>query len=417
MSHGGVRVLPPSDRTVRLIGVTALAVGFALVVVMMAEEQLVAAGWSPVELTAPPGRNLEIILLAVAAAFVARRPHRDLVRPVVALSIVIGMYALVALVHGASAGPALGVIAMLIIIVLAPPLPPHRLERLILAVLLVVVVVSVGLYVAGIGNVGSSRRLSVGPLALLPDIGRARGLFTWASDLGIAATLLILVSLRGMARATLRRSMATFAIVMGLVTIVVADALTALLALLVALLFGAIVGRLRAGPFVSASVVTVLLFPFVVALLGRPSLTGRAVLWRRILEESSLGELLLGAGHRAMDGPFGDRVAVEWGPVHAHNAVLDVLVTTGVLGLLAYLVALATMLVLAMRVAPVAGPWAFVGVVLWILNGLTEIHLDRLRPSLMLPLFLVMLLLSQSAALASREVRRPDAALSSERER
>ena len=401
MSHGPIRLRRPTDSTPERIGLAALAVGLVLVVVAMAEEQLVGAGRALDGLTSRPGRNLELVLLAIAVALVARRPERDRVRPIAALIAVTGMYGLVALLDGASAGPALGVIAMFVIIVLTPPLPDGRLDRLMLLVLLVPVVVSIGLYVAGIGNVGSSRRLSVGPLALLPDIGRARGLFTWASDLGIAATLLILVSLRGMARATLHRSVALPAIVVAAVAIVVADALTALLALLVALIVAAAARRLRATQLVSATVVTVLALPFAVALLGRPSLTGRAELWRRILDESSPGDLLLGAGHRAMSGELGDRVALEWGPLHAHNAVLDALVTVGVVGVLAYLVALGMMLALAVRIVPVAGPWPLAGVVLWILNGLTEIHLDRLRPSLMLPMLLVALLLTQAASLRS----------------
>lgn len=417
MSHGPIRLRRPIDPTSERIGIVALAVGLVLVVVMMAEEQLIAAVPLLAELTSRPGRNPELLLLALAAALVARRPEREAVRPVAALIVVVGMYGLVALLDGASAGPALGVIAMLIIILLTPPLSPHLLERLVLAVLLVVVVVSIGLYVADIGNVGSSRRLSVGPLALLPDIGRARGLFIWASDLGIAATLLILVSLRGTAQATLPRLLAALSIVTALVAIVVADALTALIALGVAMVVGAVVGRVRVAWLPWGAILTVLLFPFVVALSGRPSLTGRAQLWRRILEELSPGELLLGAGHRAMTGHLGDRVALEWGPLHAHNAALDALVAAGVLGLVAHLVALAMMLVLAVRVAPVAGPWPLAGVVIWTLNGLTEIHFDRIRPSLMLNLFLVMLLLVQSASLGSLGAARTDAALPSERER
>ncbi len=404
MSDWDVRGRDASDPDVALERrlVTAALIGtLTVVTLMMAEEALNRIGGPLSFITSRPPRHLELFVLMLAAVLILREVRRLDGAVLVPLLGILFLLGVAALRHGSSAGPAIGMASASVTMAVAARLDGRRIERIVTVLLVGLLVLSLGLFIAGTGNVGASRRLLIGPLAALPDIGRARGVFTWASDLGVAAGLLILVTSRALGRRTLRRSTGAALIGLGVVTIIVADALTVALALVVALGAVKLVAlngtrlwlRRRSFGVATGLAAAVMAFPLVVAAIGRPSLTGRTELWQRIVEEVDLRSLIVGYGHRPLARQeLGPRLDIAWGPGHAHNTGMDIALAVGILGAVLYFLLLVVMLTVAVHITDVSGGWAAGFVVFWVLNGLTEAQFDRLRPSLALTHVIVLLL-------------------------
>lgn len=394
-----------------------LVAALGLVALMMIEEGYAPAAWGVVTISSGPSRHGELLILAVAAVVVAGLPRRcDLPVLAPALGILL-LLAVAAARAGASAGPAASTAALVLVVASAARLDRRRLERVVTVLLVLLVVISIALFLAGVERAAvpegaASERL----LGLLPgvlDLGRARGVFRWPSGLAAAGGILILIGLKSVTRRDMRRSIVGVLIGSGSGAILLSDGMTALFALGAALLAAGASRRLagmRLGsgvwPLLYASIaaVCVMIFPVAIAVLGRPSLTGRMILWRRILDEITPLELVRGVGHRPL-AQLGHRLGVDWGPVHAHHTGLDLTLTTGVAGAVLFCALIVALLVSAQRATAETSGHALGFAVFWVLNGLTTAQLYQVRPQQVLILAVTLLLV------LSRDAERPPQSL------
>lgn len=244
----------------------------------------------------------------------------------------------------------------------------QRVTRVVLAVLVPLLAISLVLALDGV------RVVSVGEHRLLPGLEefRPRGVFSWPIKYGTAAGLAVIASLQGLHRRTLHPALAGVTVVIGIASILLADAMTAAFALVAALLVAGLTRVLlrdRSRPLSSPVVALVagsgalgvLLFPFAVARFGSAgSFTGRGHLWRRVLDEVRQREFLIGFGDRPLMNQPGlfDRLDASWGARQAHNTGLELWLTGGVIGAVLFAALVAALIVLALRRAEATRGWS-----------------------------------------------------------
>lgn len=411
MAESRTRTLLTTERLATVV----LAAMLATLALMIAEDRLVRLDIGIVRDLRAPQRTFELVAWAVLARWLLRitpleRPFQQRSFVGVLLGATGGVLLLNVVIRTAAERSVLrplGLIAVTAGLVLLSRLGRRRLEVVLLLALAALLVGSIALGAAGHGNVVGMGRLTGG---LLGDF-RLRGLFPGPIQLGAAAGVTFVVAAQATATGTLGRRTGFALVALSSLTIVLADALTAALGVVLALGARWVVhhlpsvapraaGRLtgRAAPLVAAGGgVAVLVLPFALARSGLPvGLTGRVNLWRRVLELVPPEELVRGLGYQplAVERPLNPSLAIGWAPEHTHSVPFEMVLTAGVAGAVAFAVLAAALILAALRTADVSHGWSTALVVLVLASWSTEEYLMSLEPAdqLLLAGLLAMLL-------------------------
>lgn len=346
-------------------------------VLMLVEERLADLGLSSLPTFQQPERVGEIVVWAILAVVVARglpNPPR-LSPPCTADLLAAGLVAVMAVnivyraIAGAGTGDPVGLLVGVVALLALSRLGRRRIERIVVSLLGLVVVGS--LAISGLDTATGSGRLTVGLLAGF----RPRGLFEWPIAFGASAALLVLLVAAARHGGSFQRGVAVPLVTVSLAALVITDALTATIGLIVAVVVRTLVmtdvGAARtirrvmtgrAGPLLAASGATVVLAaPFALGLAGGPvSLTGRVPVWEAVLGRLTSRHIWIGIGHEPLDPARGllTDTGLAWTPVQSHSTPLELFLTAGALGAAAFALLATGLLLTALRTLERTGGWS-----------------------------------------------------------